>query len=82
MTRINATPLRPQCILSTSDVTYSKSDIGKKVISPKRELHLPELGNELGYGWSSCWHIGTTTVRLPRGHCFPHQLLCHVETWY
>lgn len=82
MTRNNATPLGLQCILSTSDVTYSKSDIGKKVISPKGELRLPELRNKLRYGWSSRWHIGTTTVRLLRGHCLPHQLLCHVETWY
>lgn len=82
MTRNNATPLRPQCTLSASDVTYSKSDIGKKVISPERELRLRELRNELGYARSSCWHVRTTTVRLLRGHCLPHQLLCHIETLY
>jgi len=71
MTRNSVTPLRPQCTLSASDVTYSKLDIGKKVISPERELRLPELKKKLGYARSSCWHIGTTTVRLLRVSAFP-----------
>ena len=72
---------RPECTLSASDITYSKSDICKKVISTERELHLPELRNKLGYARSSCWHIGTTTVRLLSGHCLPRQLLCRIETY-
>jgi hypothetical protein len=40
------TPVRPQRSLSASDATCSISDGGKKIISPERELLLPELSNK------------------------------------